>query len=76
MNTLVNQVNEASKKLTKLNEEIDQVPMTLEDNAKQLDEAEARVETRDQMLKSRVRLMYMNGFVSYMDVVAECDQFF
>jgi murein DD-endopeptidase MepM/ murein hydrolase activator NlpD len=75
MNTLVNQVNEASKKLTKLNEEIDQVSTTLADNAKQLDEAVARVETRDNMLKSRVRLMYMNGFVSYMDVVLSATSF-
>lgn len=75
MTTLVNQVNEASKKLTKLNEEIDQVSNTLEDNAKQLDEAVARVETRDNMLKSRVRLMYMNGFVSYMDVLLSATSF-
>ncbi|NRF93701.1 peptidoglycan DD-metalloendopeptidase family protein [Paenibacillus frigoriresistens] len=75
MNTLVNQVNEASKKLTKLNEEIDQVSTALADNAKQLDEAVARVETRDNMLKSRVRLMYMNGFVSYMDVVLSATSF-
>lgn len=75
MNTLLNQVNEASKKLTQLNEQIDQVSDTLEDNAKQLDEAVARVESRDQMLKSRVRLMYMNGFVSYMDVLLSATSF-
>jgi murein DD-endopeptidase MepM/ murein hydrolase activator NlpD len=75
MNTLVQQVNEASKKLTLLNEQIDQVSDDLEENGKKLDEAIARVESRDQMLKSRVRLMYMNGFVSYMDVVLSATSF-
>ncbi|GFZ97795.1 metalloendopeptidase [Paenibacillus marchantiophytorum] len=75
MNTLLNQVNEASKKLTNLNEQIDQVTDHLELNAKQLDEAVARVESRDSMLKSRVRLMYMNGFVSYMDVLLSATSF-
>ncbi|OCT13180.1 peptidase M23 [Paenibacillus pectinilyticus] len=75
MNSLVNQVNEASKKLTQLNEQIDQVSDNLEANAKQLDEAAARVDSRDNMLKSRVRLMYMNGFVSYMDVVLSATSF-
>ncbi|WNR44719.1 murein hydrolase activator EnvC family protein [Paenibacillus roseipurpureus] len=75
MNTLLNQVNEASKKLTELNEQIDQVSDMLEANGKQLDEAEARVVSRDNMLKSRVRLMYMNGFVSYMDVVLSATSF-
>ncbi|UKS26168.1 peptidoglycan DD-metalloendopeptidase family protein [Paenibacillus sp. HWE-109] len=75
MNTLLNQVNEASKKLTNLNEQIDQVSDNLELNAKQLDEAVARVESRDSMLKSRVRLMYMNGFVSYMDVLLSATSF-
>ncbi|NQX70079.1 peptidoglycan DD-metalloendopeptidase family protein [Paenibacillus alba] len=75
MTTLLNQVNEASKRLTMLNEQIDQVSDTLESNAKQLDEAVARVQSRDSMLKSRVRLMYMNGFVSYMDVLLSATSF-
>ncbi|MFD0696282.1 murein hydrolase activator EnvC family protein [Paenibacillus sp. GCM10027628] len=75
MKTIVNQVNEASKKLSDLNNQIDQVSDTLEENGKQLDEAEARVASRDQMLKSRLRLMYMNGFVSYMDVLMSATSF-
>ncbi|TXK80921.1 murein hydrolase activator EnvC [Paenibacillus sp. N3.4] len=75
MKTLLEQVNEASKKLTLLNEQIDQVSDTLEADAKQLDEAVARVAGRDQILKSRVRLMYMNGFVSYMDVLLSATSF-
>ncbi|NEW08818.1 peptidoglycan DD-metalloendopeptidase family protein [Paenibacillus sp. SYP-B3998] len=75
MKTLLDQVNAASKKLTELNNQIDQVSDTLEQSGKQLDEAEARVETRDQMLKSRLRLMYMNGFVSYMDVLMSATSF-
>ncbi|TNJ63409.1 peptidase M23 [Paenibacillus hemerocallicola] len=62
----------------KLNEILKQI-QTTEDNVKQtnseLQEAEHRVETRDQLLKSRVRLMYTNGFVSYMEVLFESTSF-
>lgn len=75
MKTIIAQVNEASKKLTELNNQIDDVSDQLQENAKQLDDAEARVVSRDQMLKSRVRLMYMNGFVSYMDVLMSATSF-
>ncbi|MDF2718932.1 MAG: peptidase, partial [Paenibacillus sp.] len=62
----------------KLNEILKNIQAT-EDNVKQtnseLQEAEKRVETRDQLLKSRVRLMYTNGFVSYMEVLFESTSF-
>jgi murein DD-endopeptidase MepM/ murein hydrolase activator NlpD len=41
----------------------------------QLDEAVARVEKRDELLQSRMRLMYTNGFVSYMDVLLSANSF-
>jgi murein DD-endopeptidase MepM/ murein hydrolase activator NlpD len=75
MKTIMDQFNEASKRLSDLNNQIDQVTNTLEADGKQLDEAEARVVSRDQMLKSRLRLMYMNGFVSYMDVLMSATSF-
>ncbi|TMV47197.1 peptidase M23 [Paenibacillus mesophilus] len=62
----------------KLNEILKNIQAT-EDNVKktnnELQEAEHRVETRDQLLKSRVRLMYTNGFVSYMEVLFESTSF-
>jgi murein DD-endopeptidase MepM/ murein hydrolase activator NlpD len=75
MNSLLGQLNDAGKKLSDLNEQIDTVSENLQTNGKQLDEAVDRVASRDQMLKSRLRLMYMNGFVSYMDVLLSATSF-
>lgn len=62
----------------KLNEILNQI-QTTEDNVRQtgkeLVEAEERVEARDNLLKSRLRLMYTNGFVSYMEVLFEATSF-
>ncbi|MGO4547448.1 murein hydrolase activator EnvC [Paenibacillus sp. 2TAB23] len=41
----------------------------------ELDQAEERVNTRDELLQSRMRLMYTNGFVSYMDVLLSATSF-
>jgi murein DD-endopeptidase MepM/ murein hydrolase activator NlpD len=75
LSTLMNQVDQASKKLADLNNQIDTVTKNLKENGKKLDEAEARVASRDQMLKSRLRLMYTNGSVSYMDVLLSATNF-
>jgi murein DD-endopeptidase MepM/ murein hydrolase activator NlpD len=75
INTLMTQLNDAGKKLADLNEQIHTVSENLQENGKQLDEAIDRVDARDQMLKSRLRLMYMNGFVSYMDVLLSSTSF-
>ncbi len=73
--TIQVQLDEAGKKVSDLNEKIDEVSEDLKVNGEQLDEAEARVFSRDQMLKSRLRLMYMNGTVSYMDVLLSATSF-
>lgn len=41
----------------------------------ELEQAEERVQTRDELLQSRMRLMYTNGFVSYMDVLLSATSF-
>nr|WP_102716577.1 M23 family metallopeptidase [Paenibacillus castaneae] len=41
----------------------------------ELEQAEERVQTRDELLQSRMRLMYTNGFVSYMDVLLSANSF-
>ncbi|WP_168123406.1 peptidoglycan DD-metalloendopeptidase family protein [Paenibacillus sp. HB172176] len=41
----------------------------------ELDAAVKRVEERDALLQSRMRLMYSNGFVSYMDVLLSANSF-
>ncbi|MFC0211080.1 murein hydrolase activator EnvC family protein [Paenibacillus chartarius] len=75
LNALVAQIDEIGKKLTSLNNDIDRITGELQTNAKLLEDAEARVASRDQMLKSRLRLMYMNGFVSYAEVLLASTSF-
>ncbi|MHA6481236.1 murein hydrolase activator EnvC family protein [Paenibacillus sp. strain BS8-2] len=40
-----------------------------------LDEVQARIVKREALLESRMRLMYTNGFVSYMDVLLSANSF-
>jgi murein DD-endopeptidase MepM/ murein hydrolase activator NlpD len=41
----------------------------------ELEEAKARIEERGELLDARVRLMYTNGFVSYLDVLLSATSF-
>jgi murein DD-endopeptidase MepM/ murein hydrolase activator NlpD len=72
---LMDQLDRASKKLTQINEDIYIISAQLVDNGKLLDAASARIEERNKQLKSRIRLMYMNGIVSYMDVLLSATSF-
>ncbi|WP_426450540.1 murein hydrolase activator EnvC family protein [Paenibacillus sp. S-38] len=75
LDALIGQIDSTNTKLNQLNEQIYTVKTSLEQNAVELDEAEVRIETRDQLLKSRLRLMYMNGAVSYADVLLSATSF-
>jgi murein DD-endopeptidase MepM/ murein hydrolase activator NlpD len=75
MDTILNQIDATNLKLNELQGKIETVSGQLKENGKQLEEAEARVTARDQMLRSRVRLMYMNGVVSYADVLLSSTSF-
>ncbi|CAG7656103.1 murein hydrolase activator EnvC family protein [Paenibacillus allorhizosphaerae] len=75
INSILDQIDETNQKLVKLNDQVETVTDSLSENAKQLEEAEARITSRDQMLRSRIRLMYMNGVVSYADVLLSSTSF-
>jgi murein DD-endopeptidase MepM/ murein hydrolase activator NlpD len=75
MQQLMSNIDEQSTKLDDLNKQINDVTLTLQDTGDQLQEASDRVEARDSLLKSRLRLMYMNGSVSYMDVLFSATSF-
>lgn len=64
-----------SQKIDKINKQMAEVEENLELTIQELNEAEERVETRDGVLKSRVQLLYMNGFVSYLDVLFSATSF-
>lgn len=79
---LENEIEELTQqiadKMMKINEKEQEIALT-EDNlrktAAELDEALARVDARDELLRSRVRLMYKNGAVSYLDVLLSSNSF-
>lgn len=75
LNAIYGQIDEIGKKLTNLNNQIDKITGDLQANAKQLDDAEKRIASRDQMMKSRLRLMYINGSVSYAEVLLSATSF-
>lgn len=56
-------------------QEIAETEDNLRKTAAELDEAIARVEARDDLLRSRLRLMYTNGAVSYLDVLLSSNSF-
>jgi murein DD-endopeptidase MepM/ murein hydrolase activator NlpD len=68
-------VEEEGKKLTSLQQEITDVNLSLTHVGQEKADAEERVATRDNLLKSRVRLMYMNGSVSYLEVLLSSTSF-
>lgn len=72
---LMKQIDIAGAQLEELRSKIAKVSGDLKEAGQQLDDAINRVETRDQLLQSRLRLMYTNGFVSYMDVLLSSTSF-
>ena len=72
---LENEIAATNQKIAALNEQMSEVEENLQLTVKELTEAEERVVTRDGLLKSRMRLLYVNGFVSYLDVLLSSTSF-
>lgn len=62
-------------KLMELSTKLDDATLKAKEAGIQLVQAEDRVEQRDKLLKSRVKLMYMSGTVSYLDVIFSATSF-
>ena len=75
MDLLLKEIKEQGVKLNELNKQLNNVELILLDTGEQLEDAGDRVTLRDQVLKSRLRLMYMNGTVSYLDVLFSATNF-
>ncbi|TLS50606.1 peptidase M23 [Paenibacillus antri] len=72
---LENEIAVTSKKIESINEQMYEVEESLNMTVEELVKAEERVVTRDGLLKSRLRLLYMNGVVSYLDVLLSSTSF-
>ncbi|RJX36972.1 hypothetical protein D3P09_26070 [Paenibacillus pinisoli] len=87
--TITTKKDNLQKEIQSLNKEIDLVAIALTKKQKEkeekqqelvqtgveLEEAIKRVEEREALLETRMRMMYSNGFVSYMDVLFSATSF-
>ncbi|MGD9678670.1 MAG: murein hydrolase activator EnvC [Vulcanibacillus sp.] len=69
------EIKEAENKLFALEKELADVTNQAKAAADELEEAVKRVDERDALLKSRVRLMYKNGSVDYIEVLLSSTSF-
>lgn len=68
-------IGQVETRLNRLNGQIRETNARLEEARKELAEAEERVAKRDELLKSRVRFMYENGHLSYLEVLFGANSF-
>ncbi len=69
LKSLTAQIDQKEKELFQLEGKIEVVSKQAKDAAVQLEEATTRVEERDELLKTRLRLMYRKGDVQYLEVL-------
>ena len=76
------QINELAAQISSLEEELKSVDgriaateESLMQAGRELEETQTRIEERGELLDARVRLMYTNGFVSYLDVLLSATSF-
>lgn len=72
---ITTQIDSTTKEMYTVSSKIDQSEANLEENGKQLEAANKRIAERSDLLDSRVQLMYMNGNVSYLDVLFSATSF-
>ncbi|RKD21822.1 hypothetical protein BEP19_14510 [Ammoniphilus oxalaticus] len=68
-------LKETQERISHLDIQIGQTTLKAQDAAAQLDEATRRVEERDELLKTRVKVMYEMGEISYLDVLLGSNSF-
>ncbi len=68
-------LNTTQEKIQTLDMQIGDTTLKAQDAAVQLDEAMQRVEERDELLKTRVKIMYEMGNVSYLEVLLGAKDF-
>nr|WP_219642496.1 peptidoglycan DD-metalloendopeptidase family protein [Cohnella sp. CFH 77786] len=75
INALMKQIDEAGTKLAATQNKIEETQDKLQKTGEELETAIKREESTSDQLDSRVRLMYTNGTVSYMDVLLSATSF-
>lgn len=75
LEVLKEDLNEQGAKLNELYKQMNDMQLSLQEASQHLEEADERVSKREDMLKNRIRIMYMNGSVSYFDVLFGASSF-
>jgi murein DD-endopeptidase MepM/ murein hydrolase activator NlpD len=75
MKTLVREMEQSKTRLTELQKQIRIIDSDLEEAITKLEEAQEYVYQRNALLESRLRLMYTNGTVSYLEVLLDAADF-
>lgn len=75
LDELAASLEKTKEKIRQLHNEITQTEDELEEAKKKLQEAEERVAKRDKLFQERIRLMYDNGQVSYLEVLLGAKDF-
>ncbi|ASA24460.1 murein hydrolase activator EnvC family protein [Paenibacillus donghaensis] len=75
LQVVLEQVEEVKGKMTDINGQIKNTEESLTVAEGELKDAEIRVASREKLLESRVRLMYTDGSVSYLDVLLSSKSF-
>lgn len=68
-------IDKQMKELTVVMLNIDKIKIQLHDNAKQLEDVNERILKRSELLDDRIKLMYMNGQASYLEVLFDATSF-
>lgn len=72
---VLDQVVQVKGKMKDISTQISNTEKSLNVTAEELDKAEVRITSREKVLESRVRLMYTDGAVSYLDVLLSATSF-
>ncbi|WNS42701.1 peptidoglycan DD-metalloendopeptidase family protein [Paenibacillus sp. MMS20-IR301] len=72
---VLEQIEQVKGEMTTISGKIASTEESLVVTTSELDDAEARVASREKLLESRVRLMYTDGAVSYLDVLLSSTSF-
>src|SRR5699024_6352044 len=62
-------MNDANVELEKVEEELDSIKKDIDQNEEELKEAEKNLAERQELFNSRLKVMYMNGDVGYLELL-------
>ncbi|QJC54519.1 peptidoglycan DD-metalloendopeptidase family protein [Paenibacillus albicereus] len=75
LKAVMTEIDTVGSRMSAVQSQVSTTTQALEQTARELDEAEQRIARQDERLQSRMRVTYMNGRVSYLDVLLNATSF-